>query len=211
MTNEEAKDYIREWCPYDRQEEIIKALEQELKILDTLNFAIDASNGDTNYFVGFRNGLRYSKSLIDGKEPQFESCAEQEPCEDCINRQAVLSMQYRIDDSATLSTRDVVNVDDIEDLPPVTPKPKTGHWIPVSERMPEVDDEYIITIRERWGEDEEWDYETTTAFYSGKWSPSYDVDEGQEWEVIAWMPLPKPYKPTDSEKEQYGKTDNDTN
>jgi len=29
MTIEEAKDYIREWCPYDRQEEIIKALEQE--------------------------------------------------------------------------------------------------------------------------------------------------------------------------------------
>ena len=29
MTNEEAKDYIREWCPYDRQEEIIKALERE--------------------------------------------------------------------------------------------------------------------------------------------------------------------------------------
>ena len=29
MTREEAKDYIREWCPYDRQEEIIKALEQE--------------------------------------------------------------------------------------------------------------------------------------------------------------------------------------
>ena len=29
MTRKEAKDYIREWCPYDRQEEIIKALEQE--------------------------------------------------------------------------------------------------------------------------------------------------------------------------------------
>jgi len=29
MTREEAKDYIREWCPYDRQEEIIKALDQE--------------------------------------------------------------------------------------------------------------------------------------------------------------------------------------
>ena len=26
MTREEAKDYIREWCPYDRQDEIIKAL-----------------------------------------------------------------------------------------------------------------------------------------------------------------------------------------
>lgn len=46
----------------------------------------------------------------------------QEPCDDAISRQAVLSMQYRIDDSATLSTRDVVNVDDIEDLPPVRPQ-----------------------------------------------------------------------------------------
>lgn len=54
---------------------------------------------------------------------------EQEPCEDAISRQAVLSMQYRIDDSATLSSRDVVNVDDIEDLPPVTPQSKTGLWI----------------------------------------------------------------------------------
>lgn len=54
---------------------------------------------------------------------------EQQSCEDVISRQAVLSMQYRIDDSATLSTRDVVNVDDIENLLPVTPQPKTGHWI----------------------------------------------------------------------------------
>lgn len=61
--------------------------------------------------------------------PKTESAEKQEPCEDCISRQAVLSMQYRIDDSATLSMRDVVNVDDIEDLPPVTPQPKIGWWI----------------------------------------------------------------------------------
>lgn len=47
---------------------------------------------------------------------------EQEPYDDAISRQAVLKLQYRIDDSATLSTRDVVNVEDIEDLPNVTPK-----------------------------------------------------------------------------------------
>ena len=29
MTNEEAKDYIREWCPYDKREKIINALEQQ--------------------------------------------------------------------------------------------------------------------------------------------------------------------------------------
>lgn len=54
---------------------------------------------------------------------------EQEPCGDAISRQAVLELQYRIDDSATLSVRDVVNVEDIEDLPPVTPQPKMGQWI----------------------------------------------------------------------------------
>lgn len=31
MTREEALDYIREWCPYGKQDEIIKALEQEPK------------------------------------------------------------------------------------------------------------------------------------------------------------------------------------
>jgi hypothetical protein len=29
MTREEAKDYIREWCPYGKQDEIINALEQQ--------------------------------------------------------------------------------------------------------------------------------------------------------------------------------------
>lgn len=43
---------------------------------------------------------------------------------DTISRQAELEKQYRIDDSATLSTRDVVNVEDIEDMPSVTPTEK---------------------------------------------------------------------------------------
>ena len=75
-------------CKFEKNE-IIQAIKnyvknlppvnpQEPKILETLDFAIDASNGDTNYFVGFRNGLRYAKSLIDGEEPQFESCVEKE-------------------------------------------------------------------------------------------------------------------------------------
>ena len=61
----------------------------------------------------------------------YKRLKEQQSCDDCISRQAVLDMQYRIDDSATLSSRDVVNVDDIEDLPSVTPQPKMGHWIRV--------------------------------------------------------------------------------
>ena len=81
-------------------------------------------------------------------------------CSDAISRQAVLDMQYRIDDSATLSTRDVVNVDDIENLPPVTPKPKTakpkiGRWI--------YGEDNLGTGRDGWycnqcGHFEFWDY-----------------------------------------------------
>lgn len=62
-----------------------------------------------------------------------------EPCGDCISRQEALSMQYRIDDSATLSSRDVVDVYDIENLPPVRPKSKTGRW----EHGKELSREYI--------------------------------------------------------------------
>ena len=59
----------------------------------------------------------------------YKRLLEQEPCDDAISKQAVLKLQYRIDDSATLSTRDVINVEDIEALPPVTPQPKMGRWI----------------------------------------------------------------------------------
>ena len=73
-TEENLNDSVRKCL-----EIIDKYAEQEPEILNTLDFAIDASNGDTNYFVGFRNGLRYAKSLVDGEDPQYESCAEQEP------------------------------------------------------------------------------------------------------------------------------------
>ena len=42
-----------------------------------------------------------------------------------IDADALLEKQYRIDDSATLSSRDVVNVEDIEDAPTVEAIPKT--------------------------------------------------------------------------------------
>ena len=66
---EKGLEYIRQ----------LPSVEQEPKILEAIDFAINASDGDTPYFVGFRNGLRYSKLLIDGEVPQFEHCTEQEP------------------------------------------------------------------------------------------------------------------------------------
>lgn len=52
---------------------------------------------------------------------------EQEPCEDCISRQAVdrLAMRYLREPT----DKHVAFYEEFIALPPVTPKPKTGHWI----------------------------------------------------------------------------------
>ena len=157
--------------------------------------------------------------------------------EDCISRQAVLSMQYRIDDSATLSTRDVVNVDDILDLPSVNPQPKTGHWTTLEEwkndfkgfinelSMPKDDYKGIMEYIDEVSNEARWipvnenlprksgyywctfgganltgsDYyitETAAVLFSD------DPEKYAGWRsqnVVAWMPLPKPFKPQKSE------------
>ena len=74
-------------------------------------------------------------------------------------------------------------------------------WIPVEERLPEVDEdteetiedddcpEYLVTIRGA--------SESTVLKYSpdGAW---FD-ENGYVYDVIAWCPLPEPYRPERSE------------
>ncbi len=55
-------------------------------------------------------------------------------------------------------------------------------WIPVSERLPEESGEYLITIKDRTYLEISW-------FYPSNKEWSY-----RNAEIIAWMPLPKPYK-----------------
>ena len=47
------------------------------KMLSTLDLAIVSSDGSDDYCIGFKNGLRYAKSLIDGNDPQYEHCQKQ--------------------------------------------------------------------------------------------------------------------------------------
>lgn len=61
---------------------------------------------------------------------------EQQPCDDCVSRQAVLDglasiakVKARSDAQKSLMGRIMFFV---EQLPPVTPKEKTGHWIKYS-------------------------------------------------------------------------------
>ena len=80
------------------------------------------------------------------------------------------------------------------------------NWIPCSERLPEriingdveTAQEFFVTVKERWP-GEEWSYHTDVAEFPGDyiddiWQTYNDWREGQEVHVIAWMPLPEPYK-----------------
>ena len=78
----------------------------------------------------------------------------------------------------------------LEDLPPVKPEQK---WIPVSERLPEKNDVYLVAINS---------YGCPTRDVDGFVSQSVRKWEMYGKSVVAWMPLPEPYKasPTGAER-----------
>ena len=69
-------------------------------------------------------------------------------------------------------------------------------WIPVEDALPEVDGFYIATMD---GEivDQEEPFTGLAEFENGKW-----IDDEDDYRcVIAWRPLPDPYRPERSEGE----------
>ena len=85
-----------------------------------------------------------------------------------------------------------------------------GEWIPVSERLPDKEGEYLL-----WGkidESEEGEYTFIGNYDAGGeqfgiWHEQFDnrslASYGSEFyeysKVIAWQPLPKPYKEKDND------------
>lgn len=129
--------------------------------------------------------------------------------EDLISRQAVLDLVRGMKRWCVRSEDGKFNnvgllYDDLmfglDRLPSVTPK---QNWIPVSERLPEVKYDYLgnnisdyVLLWVKKG-----DYET---YKVGYFSPPnrFDAITSDGWfisvcalkDVIAWMPIPKPYK-----------------
>ena len=121
-----------------------------------------------------------------------------QPCKDSISREwlknAIHNFYHGLKHTPT--EEDIQAY--IDAAPPVN-LTKTG-WIPVSERVPEDSGEYLVTVID---EDVETYKHTGIAWYAHP--KDYDVKEG-DWrelmideKVIAWMPLPKPYEPQESE------------
>jgi len=82
---------------------------------------------------------------------------------------------------------------------------KQGKWIPCEERLPEEDKEVLISYRYKEGEGDPRHVDIDITTYGQMYFGGQKVGEHKHWrapfeyfasnyEVIAWMPLPKPWK-----------------
>ena len=113
----------------------------------------------------------------------------QPECEDAVSRFEVL----RLIDYSSNDLNDSVDnwyfQGKVKELPSVTPK-QPG-WIPCSTELPKDGEEVIVSIHDDSG-DYAYDY-TSSGWYAAA-GEFWVVDNEVNMRVVAWMPLPKPYR-----------------
>ena len=97
---------------------------------------------------------------------------------DLISRQAVLDA---VNDCG-------ICIQKILDIPSADPERKKGKWIPVTERLPEKKE--IVLITNNKGHVRCGQYQGVFDDKNYRWWWKHNTLE----EVLAWMPLPEPYR-----------------
>lgn len=93
---------------------------------------INAARAVLEEATGSETAVCYLTSEDKGWLEMAIKALEQEPCDDCISRQAVLDI---VNNPLNIRLDEI-----IKKLPPVTPQPKTGYWI-----------SWYEIIEEEWG------------------------------------------------------------
>lgn len=222
MTKEEAKKEIRDNFTEVWADGIINALEQQ-PIIDVSNVTHKIAeffsnwDGDENakMEISVDNMREIAFVYIEKartKRQLKEKALEKEPCEDAINREQAIDAVSNLFEMSEyphpypqgkpIRLRDIK--EKLKQLPPVQPKPKTGHWIPVSERLPSDCNEDWVLVQIQ--EDNGYLWIPRVAEYRKNKDDWFAHDVGWlkrhdgAFKVIAWMPLPEPYKPQESEE-----------
>ena len=157
--------------------------------LDALGERPTVWSDNDDYTLGERNQYDMDRLAI-------ETVPSAQPeCEDAVSRFEVL----RLIDYSSHDLNDAVDnrymQNEIKQLPPVTPK-QPG-WIPCCTEMPPTGKNVLVTLVDgavtdgiRWKPQE------------GKWFLLSDGVNGLDEDVLAWMPLPAPYRPEGDDKHE---------
>ena len=105
--------------------------------------------------------------LVERDKERLEHCTENDRAEHCEG----IDCFWCVWDKATSIVQEVA---------------KDGGWIPCSERLPDKEGTYLVTLKK-------WETITFARFTDIKTNPHFNAL------VIAWMPLPQPY--TEEQKE----------
>lgn len=85
---------------------------------------------------------------------------------------------------------------DIDEQPTFEAEPR---WIPCSERLPEESGQYLITVKYEHVDGYEDIYAEHGVWEGEKWDMFCFGHCGKVEDIIAWQPLPEPYRGGDSE------------
>lgn len=132
--------------------------------------------------------LEQSRQAVRDLRGKLAECLRKEPCADAISRKAVLNTIRDWWKTVMMADGKPTLCDSIRELPTVTP---TQKWIPCSERLPEIHnraERYFVTLK--CGDIDIAKF--TECNGEHWWNFNYD-------DVVAWQPLPNPYKETESE------------
>ena len=112
---------------------------------------------------------------------------------DLISRQAAIYVLHGYFDG--MLETDTICPKDLYNLFEVLPSAQSEQqWIPCSERLPEESGQYLITVRYKHVDGYEDVYAEHGEWGNGKWDMFCFGHCGEVESILAWMPLPEPYK-----------------
>jgi hypothetical protein len=171
------------------REDAIKIIQNEYKCVDR-ECDIERSCGKCPYMIPTKETILQAYGMA-------IQALSQEPYDAIRRDDRLLDLANAIesDESGYWTNKRISSaLRNIEKLPSVTQK--SGKWIPVSERLPKENKQVLIQYRTRYRDDVNLFDVTSRADYN------YWQGIGREIDVIAWMPLPTPYEPQESEEKE---------